>query len=161
MTTDAPAENWLPLMVMEVPPAVVPEFGVTPLTAGGGVGATYKYPFVCVALWPPGFVTTTLTDPPAWGGETRLIDVLPITFTEEAGVPPKLTVAPEAKPVPDIVTCIPPAVGPDAGDIPVMIGAVLGRDPKNSEILGAVEESPGYTLRPNASAVRRRVLWCW
>ena len=34
--TDAPDAKPLPEMVTEVPPAVLPELGVIPLTAGGG-----------------------------------------------------------------------------------------------------------------------------
>jgi hypothetical protein len=69
--------------------------------------------------------------------------VLPTTLTFVAVVPPKVTVAPEAKPVPEIVTDVPPVVGPDAGETPATIGAVFGVPEKNSDILFAVAAAPG------------------
>jgi hypothetical protein len=157
--TVAPVENWLPLIEIDVPPVVLPEFGETPLTMGGGIGATYKYPLVFVPLSPPGFVTTTLTEPLACAGAVALIEVLPTTVTELAGVPPKLTVAPEANPVPEIDTIVPLAVGPDAGETALTIGAVLGVVPKNSDMFEAVFDAPGNaaTRKPSADNLSR--LW--
>ena len=45
------------------------------------------------------------------------------TSTLVAVVPPKVTVAPAANPVPEIVTDVPPAVGPDVGLTPLTVGA--------------------------------------
>ena len=45
------------------------------------------------------------------------------TFTPVAAVPPKLTVAPVKKPVPEMVTAVPPAVPPVLGETPVTVGA--------------------------------------
>ena len=45
------------------------------------------------------------------------------TFTPVAADPPRLTVAPVRKPVPVMVIAVPPAVVPEAGAIPVMVGA--------------------------------------
>ena len=42
-----------------------------------------------------------------------------------AAVPPKLTVAPARKPVPVMVTAVPPAAGPVLGAIEVTVGAGL------------------------------------
>ena len=111
-----------------------------------------------VPLSPPGFVTTTLTEPLACAGVVALIDVLPTTVTLVAGVPPKLTVAPEANPVPEIETVVPPAVGPDAGETLLTTGFVFGVVPKNSDMLGAVADAPGNTAKPNPSALNRRTL---
>ena len=58
--TVAPGRKPLPAILIEVPPAVVPELGVMLLTSGG---ATKVYPFVRVPLSPPVLVTTTLTAP--------------------------------------------------------------------------------------------------
>ena len=69
--------------------------------------------------------------------------VLPTTVTEMAAVPPKLTVAPVAKPVPVMVTAVPPVTGPDEGDTVSIVGAVFGVAPKNSDIFGAVAAAPG------------------
>ena len=103
-------------------------------------------------------VTTTLTPPAACAGVTAVIVVLPSTVTFEAAVPPKATVAPVANPVPEIVTEVPPVVGPDAGDKPVMIGAVFGVAVKNSDMFGAVAAAPGNDVNPTPSAVNRSVL---
>jgi hypothetical protein len=44
------------------------------------------------------------------------------TTTLPAAVPPKETEAGAAKLVPVIVTALPPALGPDGGEIPVTVG---------------------------------------
>ena len=79
------------------------------------------------------------------------IKVLPTTVTEVAADPSNLTVAPEANPVPEIDTIVPPAVGPDAGETPLTIGAVLGVVPKNSDMFGAVFDAPGNPATPKLS----------
>src|SRR5215831_4173889 len=49
--------------------------------------------------------------------------VVPLTtLTPAAALPPKLTVAPARKPVPLIVTPVPPIVEPEPGDTPVTVG---------------------------------------
>ena len=113
-----------------------------------------------VPLSPPGFVTTTLTEPLACAGVVALIDVLPTTVTLVAGVPPKLTVAPEANPVPEIETPVPPVVGPDAGETLLTTGFVFDVVPKNSDMLGASAEAPGNVAKPSPSAVSLSTLWC-
>ena len=80
-----------------------------------GTGAT--------ALWlSPVFVTTTSTAPAPCAPVTAVIDVEETTTTEVAGEPPRATVAPAAKPVPVIVTGVPPAVEPEAGEIEATVG---------------------------------------
>jgi hypothetical protein len=49
--------------------------------------------------------------------------VLLLTLTPVAGVPPNFTVAPVRKPVPVMVTGVPPAVVPDTGEIELTVGA--------------------------------------
>jgi hypothetical protein len=51
-----------------------------------------------------------------------VIDVPLTTVTPVAAVPPKLTVAPERKPVPAIVTAVPPFADPVLGVIEVTVG---------------------------------------
>ena len=99
--------------------------------------------FTLVPLSPPGLVTTTLTKPLVCAGVSAVIVVLPTTFTLVAAVPPKATVAPAAKPVPEIVTAVPPAVEPDVGERPLIIGAVFGVAVKNSDKFGADAAAPG------------------
>ena len=81
---------------------------------------------VSVPLWPSVLVTTTLTAPAACAGAVVVINVALTTVTPVADVPPNFTVAPVKNPVPVIVTAVPPAAGPDAGAIPVTVGAGFG-----------------------------------
>lgn len=90
-----------------------------------------------------------------------MIEVLPLTVTEVPAVPPKVTLAPAANPVPEIVTPVPPAVGPDVGETTVTIGLVFGVVPKNSDMFDAVFDAPGKLVKPIPSAVKRRAFWCW
>ena len=72
------------------------------------------------------FVTTTSTTPAACAGVVAVIEVELTTITLVAEVPLNVTVAPDKKPVPVIVTESPPKVVPVEGDIPVTVGAGLG-----------------------------------
>ncbi len=75
-----------------------------------------------MALVPPGVVTVTSTVPvPA--GEVAEIEVPLLNVNELAAVPPNLTAVTPVNPVPVIVTPVPPAVGPLAGEIEVTAGA--------------------------------------
>ena len=71
------------------------------------------------------FVTTTLMAPPEWAGATAVIEVLLTTITPVAVVPPSFTVAPARKPVPAMVTAVPPTVVPVTGEIALTVGAGL------------------------------------
>jgi hypothetical protein len=57
-----------------------------------------------------------------------VIDVELATATLDAALPSKEMVAPDAKPVPVTVTAVPPAVEPEAGAIPVTVGATGAGD---------------------------------
>lgn len=67
-------------------------------------------------------VTVTSTDPELPAGAVQLMDVLLTTTTLVAGVVPNATVAPETKPVPDMVTVVPPTRGPAVGVRAVTVG---------------------------------------
>jgi hypothetical protein len=110
----------VPVIVTDVPPAVDPEDGLTLDTAGAG--SYVNWSALEVALVPPGVVTVTWTVPAMPAGETAEIDVELFTTTPVAALAPKLTVAPETKPVPVIVTDWVPANGPSAGVTPVTVG---------------------------------------
>ena len=70
---------------------------------------------------PPGVVTVISTVPvPA--GLIAVIEVALLTVYEVAGVLPNLTAVAPVKPVPVIATEVPPAAGPDVGDLPVTVG---------------------------------------
>lgn len=73
-------------------------------------------------------VTTTFTDPAEWAALVAVIEVLLATFTPVAAVPPRLTVAPDRKPVPVMVTTVPPDPEPLVGEIELTVGA--GFDPE-------------------------------
>ena len=67
-------------------------------------------------------VTVTSTVPTLPAGEVAVIEVEETTVTPVAAVAPNFTLAPLAKPVPVIVTLVPPAVEPLVGLTPVTVG---------------------------------------
>ena len=74
-----------------------------------------------VAEVPPG-VMTVMSTVPVPAGLVAVIEVALLTVYEVAEVPPNLTAVAPVKPVPVIATDVPPAVGPDVGDLPVTVG---------------------------------------
>lgn len=104
-------------------------------------------PPVSVALSPLGFVTDTLTDPAAWAGVTAVMVVLFGTLIFEAGAPPTVTVAPDRKFVPDIVTDVPPAVPPLFGAIDVIVGVPLDPPLDSGRIVESFFKPPGGVFR--------------
>ena len=70
----------------------------------------------------PFTVTVTVTGPAVPAGVVAVIWVALTTTTFVAAAVPKVTVAPEAKLVPVIVTAVPPAVGPPCGDTLLTVG---------------------------------------
>jgi len=76
---------------------------------------------VTIALVPPGVVTLILTVPkPAGDVAVRLVAELYVTL---ATLVPNVTVDALVNPVPVMVTAVPPAAGPVAGEILVTVGA--------------------------------------
>jgi len=120
--TAAPGTNPVPEMVTGVPPAVGPAVGTMPDTVGGAI---YVNPLVRVPYRVSGLVTTTSTAPAAWAGVVAVIVVGLTTFTLVPAVPSKVTVAPATNPVPEMVTGVPPAVGPLAGTMPDTVGGAM------------------------------------
>jgi hypothetical protein len=117
-TTVASAWKPVPVIVTVVPPLVSPEVGETLLTVGGG--AVKVKAAASVADCEPGFVTVIETVPAVDAGVTACSS-LPLTnVTMAAATPPKLTPAPLSNPLPVIVTVVPPATGPCAGETPVI-----------------------------------------
>jgi hypothetical protein len=117
--TVAPEAKFVPVIVTDVPPTTAPLLGLTPVTVGG---ATYVNPLARLPLW-PAWVTVTVAAPAAPAGVAAVIVVLLTTTTLAAATPPIVTVAPETKFVPVIVTAVPPAVVPLLGLTPVTVGA--------------------------------------
>ena len=77
-----------------------------------------------IAEVPPVVVTVTSTVPtPA--GDVAVIEVAELTVKPVAFVAANLTAVAPVKFVPVIVTVVPPAVGPDVGEIEVTVGAAI------------------------------------
>src|SRR5215510_5852394 len=75
----------------------------------------YVNPLLKLPLCVSGLVTVTVTAPAACAGVVAVICVPLTTTTLVAAVPPNVTVAPETKFVPVIVTLVPPVAGPEFG----------------------------------------------
>jgi hypothetical protein len=116
--TVAPVAKLLPVIVTAVPPDIDPLDGLTPVTVGGD---TYVNPPDRLPLC-PFTVTVTPTAPAVSAGVVAVIVVPFTTTTFVAATLPNITVAPEAKSIPVIVTAVPPAVVPLAGDTLVTPG---------------------------------------
>jgi hypothetical protein len=72
---------------------------------------------------PPGVVTVTSTTPADSPGEVAVHEVDDEQLTEVPDEVPNLAVLePTTKPVPVMVTTVPPAIGPATGVIPVTLG---------------------------------------
>jgi hypothetical protein len=67
-------------------------------------------------------MVVTLTLPAAPGGVVAVIWLALTTLTEAAAVEPKLTLAPETKFEPVMVTAVPPWAGPLAGETALSAG---------------------------------------
>jgi hypothetical protein len=67
----------------------------------------------------------TTTDPALAAGDLHVIEVAVTTATLVAATDPNFTVAPEMKPVPVMVTGVPPAIGPAVWLIDMMVGIAL------------------------------------
>lgn len=65
----------------------------------------------------------TSTAPAAWAGVVALMVVGLVRLIAVAAMPPTVTVADDAKPVPVIATVVPPEVGPVGGVTAVTVGA--------------------------------------
>ena len=76
-----------------------------------------------VAETPPRVTTVTLTVPLP-DGETALTVVSETGTTPVAGFDPNCTLLTPVRNVPEIVTAVPPACGPDEGLIPLTTGAL-------------------------------------
>ena len=83
---------------------------VTTMPSVGGAAKVMSSAVPLSALATPLLVTVTLTVPAGRAGVVTVSEVSLLTTTDVPGVPPKLTVAPEAKPVPVTVIDVPPKV---------------------------------------------------
>lgn len=117
--TVAPDAKFVPVIVTDVPPAAGPLLGDTPLTVGAMI---YVNALAKLPLCGPGFVTVTVTAPALPAGVVAVICVLLVMTTLVAAAVPNVTVAPDTKFVPVIVTAVPPLVEPVFGETPVTVG---------------------------------------
>ena len=74
---------------------------------------------------PLGVVMTTFTGPAAWAGAVAVIVLALTTETPVAACPPNLTRVAPIRFVPEMVTAVPPIVGPEAGAMLVNVGASI------------------------------------
>ena len=72
---------------------------------------------------PPAVVTFTVTVPATWGLVTALMVVALVTVKLAAVVVANFTELTAAKWDPEMVTVVPPVVGPEGGVIPLIVGA--------------------------------------
>ena len=111
----------VPMIVTEVPPAIGPAAGLTAVTVGAARAVNWSAEEVVET--PPGPVTVMSTVPAGSTGLMAVICVDETTTTLVAGVVPKSTTGLPLKPVPVIVTALPPNAYPVAGLTPVTVGA--------------------------------------
>jgi hypothetical protein len=115
--TVAPEAKFVPVIVTAVPPATGPFVGlILPIVGVPYVNALERLP-LCAPT-----VTVTVTAPALPAGVVAVMVVLLTTTTFVAAALPNVTVAPEAKFVPVIVTAVPPEVEPLFGLTLVTVG---------------------------------------
>src|SRR5439155_27006024 len=107
LTAETPV-NPVPVMTTDVPPAVLPLVGLTPVTIGTG-GTYVKWSAFVTALVPPAVVTVTSTVPAAPAGAVAVICVALLTVKAVAAVVPNFTADAPVNPVPVMTTDVPPA----------------------------------------------------
>src|ERR1700724_3674557 len=110
------------------------------------VDEVYVNPLTRVPVWVSVLVTTTFTAPAAWAAVVAVIEVPLTTVTVLAAVPPNLTVAPDRKPVPVMVTAVPPLTGPELGEIAVTVGAGGGEPPPARKVAICITQLPGVMV---------------
>jgi len=110
-----------PVIVIAVLPLVGPDIGKIEAIVGA---ATYVNALALVAV-PPTFVTATLFAPAVPAGVLAVIEVALTTTTLVAATPFTFTLVTPVKLVPVIVIAVLPLVGPDVGEIEVIVGAAM------------------------------------
>ena len=113
----------VPLIVTAWPPAVGPEFGE--MLVNVGVVVKVYMSADEVADVPLGVVTVISMVPATWAGAVAVICVALLTVNEVAAVPPKDTAVAPVKPVPVIITGVPPVIDPEVGETLVTTGAAM------------------------------------
>ncbi len=114
----------LPEMVTIVPPAADPDVGVTDVTLATVAAVVVNWSALEVEEVPALVVTVISTVPVANAGAVAVICVSESTVNAAAAVVPNLTAVAEVKPLPVMLTMVPPAVVPVLVPILVMVGVV-------------------------------------
>jgi hypothetical protein len=78
-----------------------------------------------VVLVPPGPVTVIWTVLAATAGDVAVIEASEFTVNDVAAVVPNVTAVAPVKPLPEIVTLAPPALGPAVGLTELTAGAAV------------------------------------
>ncbi len=106
----------VPVIVTVVPPAVDPVLGLTPVTVGAGGAVKVNWSAGALAArCPRPAVTVTSTVAADSAGEVTVIEVAELTTTPVPATVPNFTPVAPVKPVPVMVTGVPPAVEPGGG----------------------------------------------
>jgi len=118
------------------------------------LGATKLNPFGRLAVLPPEVTVTSAAPAALRTPVTAVIDVEPDTTTFVAATPPIITVASAAKPLPVIVTALPPVVLPVAGEMDETLRVVdVGLDGESDP--HAMTSSEKATVKRAAMQVER------
>jgi len=117
--TAAAPKRLLPVMVTVVPPPALPVVGVNEVIVGWWAMNSNSWDAVPV---PPAVPTLTSTVPATWGSVTARICVGLVTVKLAAAVVPNWTDVAPKKPLPVMVTGVPPLVVPAVGLIDEMTG---------------------------------------
>jgi hypothetical protein len=109
------------------------------------------------ALVPLGVITLMSTMPLPAAGEIAVMLLAEFTVKLVAGVPPNSTAVAPVKPVPVMVTEVPPAVVPLAGLRPVIAGAAalivnVAPDDVPPELVTVTVAVPGVAIRPGGTS---------
>ena len=120
--TEAPARKLVPVSLSAVPPTVDARAGATVVSVGPSRNSK---PSASEPLCASVLVTCTVTLPFACAGVVTVSELGLSTLTLVPADPPKSTLAPAMKPVPVIVTAVPPPFDPLAGARALTVGAVV------------------------------------
>jgi hypothetical protein len=132
--TDVAPVNSVPVMMTVVPPASGPFAGEMPVTVGEP-GALYVNSSAGEsALVPAGVSTVTSTVPAVPAGETAVIWESESTEKLAAPSEPNMTDVAPVNSVPVMMTVVPPASGPFAGEMPVTVTAALATPIPNTRV---------------------------
>ncbi len=114
--------KFVPVMVTAVPPPVLPEVGLTAVTVGAAGAVKVNWSEAEVVDVPLGVVTVMSTVAADSAGEVAVIAESEVTVKETAAVLPNFTAVAPVKPLPVMLTTVPPAVLPLFGLTPVILG---------------------------------------